>query len=415
MDKIIVEEVSRKKRKNLVIISIVVIAVMVLAVLTFRSVLGSSLKRSDITTSVVERGDIENTITASGQILPEFEQVIASPISASIQNVLVDAGKPVQEGQSILMLDKSISQSEYEKLKFQLESKRNEIQKLRVDLNQSFSSLQSSNKLKQLRINSLKSSLEDAKRLYNAGGGTREDVEQAELALKVAMQEKAELENQLHSNQQTMRIQMKESEIAASIQENDLRELERKLQLANIVATRPGVITWVNKNIGTTVQPGESLVKIADLGSFKLSGTLSDSYIDQLHTGMPAIIKINDQQFRGTVSSINPSIQNGLIAFDVQLEIKNNALYRPNMKVDIFLVTDVHKNVLRVANGPAFKSGLTQEVFVLNGNKAERRIIHTGLSNFDFVELKDNIKAGETVITSDMSNYKNTKEITINN
>jgi len=415
MDKIIVEEVSRKKRKNLVIISIVTIAVMVLAVLTFRSVLGSSLKRSDITTSVVERGDIENTITASGQILPEFEQVIASPISASIQNVLVDAGKPVQEGQSILMLDKSISQSEYEKLKFQLESKRNEIQKLRVDLNQSFSSLQSSNKLKQLRINSLKPSLEDAKRLYNAGGGTREDVEQAELALKVAMQEKAELENQLHSNQQTMRIQMKESEIAANIQENDLRELERKIQLTNIVAKRPGVITWVNKNIGTTVQPGESLVKIADLGSFKLSGTLSDSYIDQLHTGMPAIIKINDQQFRGTVSSINPSIQNGLIPFDVQLEIKNNALYRPNMKVDIFLVTDVHKNVLRVANGPAFKSGLTQEVFVLNGNKAERRIIHTGLSNFDFVELKDNIKAGETVITSDMSNYKNTKEITINN
>lgn len=415
MDKIIEEEVTRKKRKNFVIISIVTITVIVLAVLTFRSVLGSSLKRSDITTSVVETGDIENTITASGQILPEFEQVIASPISASIQNVLVEAGKPVKEGQSILMLDKSLSQSEYEKLKFQLESKRNEIQKLRVDLNQSFSSLQSSNKLKQLRINSLRSSLEDAKRLYNAGGGTREDVEQAELALKVAMEEKAELENQLHSNQQTMRIQMKEAEIAASIQENDLLELERKLQLANIVATRPGVITWVNKNIGTTVQPGESLVKIADLGSFKLSGTISDSYIDQLHTGMPAIVKINDQQFRGIVSSINPSIQNGLIPFDVQLEVKNNALYRPNMKVDIFLVTDIHKNVLRVANGPAFKSGLTQEVFVLNGNKAERRTVHTGLSNFDFVELKDNIKAGETVITSDMSNYKNTKEITINN
>lgn len=415
MDKIIEEEVTRKKRKNFVIISLVTIAVIVLAVFTFRSVLGSSLKRSEITTSVVERGDIENTITASGQILPEFEQVIASPISASIQNVLVDAGKPVKEGQSILMLDKSLSQSEYEKLKFQLESKRNEIQKLRVDLNQSFSSLQSSNKLKQLRINSLKSSLEDAKRLYNAGGGTREDVEQAELALKVAMEEKAELENQLHSNQQTMQIQMKEAEIAASIQENDLTELQRKLQLANIVATRPGVITWVNKNIGTTVQPGESLVKIADLGSFKLSGTISDSYIDQLHTGMPAIVKINDQQFRGIVSSINPSIQNGLIPFDVQLDIKNNALYRPNMKVDIFLVTDVHKNVLRVANGPAFKSGLTQDLFVLNGNKAGRRTVHTGLSNFDFVELKDNIKAGETVITSDMSNYKNTKEITINN
>jgi len=35
------------------------------------------------TTTVVEIGNIENTLNASGQILPEFEQVITSPINAS--------------------------------------------------------------------------------------------------------------------------------------------------------------------------------------------------------------------------------------------------------------------------------------------------------------------------------------------
>jgi HlyD family secretion protein len=96
------------------------------------------LKKSNITTAVVEKGDIENTISASGEILPEFEEIVTSPINASIQNVVMDAGNKVQAGQSILTLDKSASQTEYEKERFELESKRNDIQKLKLELNKSF-------------------------------------------------------------------------------------------------------------------------------------------------------------------------------------------------------------------------------------------------------------------------------------
>ena len=60
-------------------------------------------------------GNIENTINASGEILPEFEEIITSPINASIQNVVMDAGTSVKAGQSVLTLDKSASQTEYEK------------------------------------------------------------------------------------------------------------------------------------------------------------------------------------------------------------------------------------------------------------------------------------------------------------
>jgi HlyD family secretion protein len=130
---------------------------------------------------------------------------------------------------------------------------------------------------------------------------------------------------------------------------------------------------------------------------------------------MEAIIRINETPFRGKVTNINPSVQNGLISFDVQLNEKTNKLFRPNMKVDIYLVTQTKSHVLRVANGPVFKGGMIQDIFVLNGNKAERRTVHIGLSNFDYVELMDQVKPGDVVITSDMSNYKNVKEITINN
>jgi HlyD family secretion protein len=415
MDTEITEEVTRQKRKKGIIIGFIVIAVLALSIWLMRSYLKSSVSRSLISTSKVEIGNVENTINATGEVLPEFEEVITSPINASIKNIVMDAGGKVKTGQSILTLDKSAAEHDYATLKFQLETKRNEISKLKLDLNKSFFDIQSNNDIKQLHISNLADAVENAKRLYKAGGGTREDIEQAEMNLKVAQLEKKQLENEIKNKQKTMLIEEKEAEIAAAIQENDLHELQRKLNLANIVSTRGGVVTYVNKNIGANIKEGETLARIADLSSFKVTGSLSDNYLDQLHNGMPVIIRINDTQLRGIVSNVYPSVQNGIVTFDIRLDERNNKQFRPNMKVDVYLVTSVHSKVMRVANGPAFKGASPQDIFVISNGKAEKRSVHTGLSNFDYVELKDAVKPGEVVITSDMSEFKNSKELTVDN
>jgi len=415
MDKEIALEVTAQKRRKTTLIVLIVISGLVLAVWIFRGFIKSSINRSQITASAVQVGNIENTINATGEVLPEFEEIITSPINASIKNALMDAGNKVNVGQSVITLDKTATQTEYDKLNFQLESKRNEISKLKLDLGKSFYDIQSNNDIKQLHISNLADAVENAKRLYKAGGGTRENIEQAELNLKVAQLEKKQLENEIKNKQQTMRIEIKEAEIAAAIQQSDLKALQRKLNLANIVATRKGVITYVNKNIGANIHEGETLARIADLGSFKVQGSISDNSVDQLHAGIPVIVRINDNQLRGHVSNVSPSIQNSIISFDIQLDDRSSKLLRPNMKVDVFLVTATHSKVMQVVNGPAFKGSSVQDIFVINGAKAERRTVHIGLTNFDFVEIKDGVKPGDVVITSDMSEYKNSQEITINN
>jgi len=413
MDKEITQEVTSRKRRKTILVTVVGIALLIGAIWFVRSFFKSTIKKNEITTGTVETGDIENTINASGEVIPEFEEIVTSPINASIKDAAIDAGNKVNAGQSILTLDKSATQTAFEKQKFQLESKRNEISKLKLDLDKSFYDIQSNNDIKQLKIGSLTDAVENAKRLYKAGGGTRESIEQAELNLKVAQLEKKQLENEIKSKQQTMRIEMQEAVIAAAIQQNDLDELQRKLNLANVVATRAGVVTYVNKNIGANIKEGEMIARIADLNSFKVTGSISDNYLDQLHNNMPAIIRINDTQLRGHVTNVYPSVQNSIITFDIQLEERNNKQLRPNMKVDVFVVTATHSKVMRVANGAAFKGVSPQDIFVLNGGKAERRSIHTGLSNFDYIELIDGLKPGDIVITSDMSDYKNSKELTI--
>lgn len=413
MDSNIEQQVTTARKKKTILYILAGVVFLCAAILLLRNAFGSTLTRSQIITSKVERGDIENTINATGEVLPEFEEVISSPISASIQKVVMDAGTPIQAGRSILTLDKSATQMEYGKLKFQLESKQNDIRKIKLDLDKSFYDIKSNNAIKQLRINSLKAAVENAKRLLKAGGGTREDIEQAELNLQVAQLEKKQLENEISNKQQTMRLQIKEVELAASVQENELTELSRKLKQADILAGRSGVVTWVNKNIGAVVQPGEVIARIADLSSFKVKGTISDNYIDQLKSGMTAIIRINDIQVRGKVVNIYPAVQNGVVSFDIQPDNRNSKLFRPNLKADVFLVTAQHNNVLRVNNGPAFKGGQAEYIYVVKDGIAERKLVQTGLSNFDYIELKDQVKPGDVIITSDMSEFKNSTEIKI--
>lgn len=83
------------------------------------------------------------------------------------------------------------------------------------------------------------------------------------------------------------------------------------------------------------------------------------------------------------------------------------------MKVDVYPVTSARDNITRVQNGPAFKGAATQDIFVVQDGKAVKRTVNIGLSNFDFVEIKDNVKPGETIITTDLSRFKNSKEIII--
>lgn len=413
MDKNIEQAVLSGKRKQRLLYLLIGIVLVAGGIFLLRAIMNTTVNAVEITTSLVDRGNIENTINAAGEVLPEFEEVISSPLAASIQKVLLDGGSQIKAGQSILTLDKSAAQMDFEKLKFQLESRKNDIRKIKLDLDKSFYDIKSNNDIKQLRINSLKASVDNAKRLLKAGGGTREDVEQAELNLKVAQLEKQQLENEINSKQQSMRLQMKEVELAANIQQNDLEVLQKKLQQADITASRNGVVTWVNKNIGAAVQPGEVLARIADLSSFKVKGTISDQHLDLLKNGMTAIIRIGNQQVRGKVVNIYPAVQNATVSFDIKPDSSHHKLFRPNLKADVFLVTDEHQQVLRVSNGPAFRGTPSQYIYVLKDGVATRKTVQVGLSNFDFVELKDQVKEGDAVIISDMSSFKNSSQITI--
>jgi HlyD family secretion protein len=372
------------------IIAVVVVAAAAILYF-FRKSLSTSLESARIRTGAVETGDVENTLTASGEIIPAYEQIFTSPIRASIKRILLTPGTQVQPGQPIVELDKSLTLIESERYKDQLELKKNSIDQLRMKLNKDLYDAEINDRIKSLNINKLRADFEDAKRLQKVGGGTMEDITRAENALKIAELEKQQLENDLKYNRESMSASLRETELGAQIEGKNLQELQHKLKMADIVADRKGVLTWVNENIGSSVNEGEMLAKVADLGSFRVEGNCSDVYADQVKAGLSAIV----------------------IAFAVQLDNAKNASLRPNMKVEVYLVTSKSTRTMRVPNGPTFTGKRKQYVYVLKNGVAHRREVETGLSNFDFVEIKSGLQVGEQVILTDMNSYQHLEEITI--
>lgn len=413
MDRELAPEIMRKQRFKGWGIALVLILVLGATYFFLNNLLRTRLNESEVRVAIAELGSVENTLTASGEVIPAFEQVLASPISASIKQVLLTPGATVRPGQQILVLDKSLSMLELEKLQDQLELKRNAVDKLKLQLEKDAQDSELDNQIKGLKIESQKADLEDTRRLYKIGGRTKEDVSNAENTLKISQLEKDKLENQVRYNRQSKSSSLRESELQARIEENSLKEFKHKLKLADMLADRPGVLTWVNDKIGTSINQGEMLAKIADLKSFRVEGSASDTYSDQLEIGLPVIVRVNETDLRGMITQIKPAVENDVVQFSVQLDDAQNAILRPSMKVEIFVVTSDSKQSVRVANGPAFNGKQRQSIFVLDQGIARRREIEVGLSNFDHVEIKSGIRPGEKVIVSDLSRFEHLREITL--
>ncbi len=405
------QQASRRNKIYLLVLAAIVITAF--GFIQFKGMVEPSVKRSTFTQSIAETGAIEATVPASGIVTPEYEVTISSPVNAKIEQVLFNAGERVLAGQSILRLNKEASLLAFEKLNEEQHVNRNKINQLSLGLQKSLDELKTQYSIKQMKISSLETALDHEQSLLAIGGSTDENVKQAHLTLNVAQLELTQIKNQIDNQKATMQADLKSLGYEINIREKDIKGVSDKLKNAAISSPRNGVITWVNNKIGSEINEGEELVRIADLSSFKVEASISDTYADEVKAGRAALIRINKTDLRGNISNVQPAVENGTIKFSISLSNKNSKLLRSNLKVDVFVITSYKENTIRVKNGAAFNGSEEQKVFVLERENAVSRKVKIGESNSDYVEILSGVKAGESIITSDMQDFIHLNKVKI--
>ncbi|MBN2281856.1 MAG: efflux RND transporter periplasmic adaptor subunit [Candidatus Marinimicrobia bacterium] len=413
MDREMSKAVIRTEKIKKSVRYLVACFVLVLLFVIFRNLLFPRVKNTSLLVATAEVGNIEGSITASGIVVPEFEQIITSPIQTKIESVYFRAGEKTIIDSSLLKLNTEFLEDDLQKQSDELELKMNRLKKLKIDMDRKQADLETSYNIQKLQLKSLFKTVEIKKQLVDIGVTTSRELELAELDYEIALAQLSQLEKQIENEKKSQVLEISDLELQIRIQKTDIRILERRLSEAKIRPEHEGVLAWINDNIGANVNAGDQIANIADLNSFKIEGKISDMHGDKLIIGNPVRVRIGRHDLAGNITAIDPMIQNGVISFIVELEDKTQPLLRSNLRVDVFVITSFKEGVIRIKKGPAVKGTGLQEIFVIEGSKAIRRKIQVGATNFDWAEIMLGVKAGEKVIISDMDEHIHKEQLKI--
>lgn len=415
MDREIPKEVRNKERNKKIIRygGIGVAGIVVISVLI--SLMRAGVKTKDLVLSTVDKGTIEVSVSASGKVVPAFEEIINSPINTRIMEVYKKGGDSVDIGTPILKLDLQSVETDYKKLLDEEQMRSYKLDQLRVNNQTKLNDLAMKIKVSAMQLNRKKVELRNEQYLDSLGSGTTDKVRQAELSYNVAQLEYEQLKQQYDNEKQVLAAEYKVQELDFSIFRKGLAEMKRTLDDAQIRSPRKAILTYINNQIGAQVSQGSQLAVISDLSHFKVDGEIADTYGDRVAAGGKAIVKIGSEKLEGTVSSVTPLSKNGVISFTVQLNEDNNRRLRSGLKTDVYVMNAVKEDVMRIANASYYVGRGEYDLFVRDSDKEiVKRKVQLGDSNFEFVEVVSGLQPGDQVVVSDMSQYKNKNKLKLN-
>ena len=405
------EERRRERNKKLIRYGVAGVAgVVVLSVLI--SLMRTGVKEKDLVFSTVDQGTIEVSVSASGKVVPAFEEIINSPINTRILEVYKKGGDSVDVGTPILKLDLQSAETEYKKQLDEEQMKRYQLEQLEVNNSTYLSDLEMQVKVSEMKLNRMEVELRNERYLDSLGSGTTDRVHQAELNFKTGKLELEQLRQQLANERKVKAADLKVKQLEYEIFRKSLAETKRTLDDAQVRSPRKAILTYINNQIGAQVGEGTQIAVISDLSHFKVEGEIADTYGDRVAAGGRAIVKIGSEKLEGQVSSVTPLSKNGVISFTVQLEDDSNRRLRSGLKTDVYVMNAVKEDVMRVANASYYVGRGEYDLFVRDGEgQLVKRKVQLGDSNFEYVKVVSGLKPGDQVVVSDMSQYKNKNKL----
>jgi multidrug efflux pump subunit AcrA (membrane-fusion protein) len=193
-----------------------------------------------------------------------------------------------------------------------------------------------------------------------------------------------------------------------------LLALKQKQQDAlSVRAGISGVLVDLPHQVGEHVDPGVTLAKVVQPDQLKASLKIAETQARDIQIGQPAEVDTHNGVIPGSVTRIDPAVQNGTVTVDVELQGALPQGARPDLSVDGTIDLDRMANVLYVGR-PAFgNENSTVTLFKLSadGKTAVRVPVKVGRASVNSIQVLEGLQVGDTVILSDMSRWDSTDRV----
>lgn len=348
-------------------------------------------------TTRLEKGEITQSITATGTLNAVTTVQVGSQVSGTIRKIFVDFNSPVKKGQPIAQIDTSLFEAS--------------VAQARGALGNALSALE---KAKTVTVNAQRT-LARNKELFPDGFVAQADVDNAQTDYDLALASVKGAQAQVDQARGTLSV------------------AETNLGYATIYSPVNGTVVSRNVDVGQTVASSfqtPTLFTIAqDLTKMQIDTNVDEADIGRAKVGQATNFTVDaypEKTFSGRVTQVRnaPIITQNVVTYDVVIEVDNRNLFlKPGMTTNVSILTETVMDVLKIPNAalryrPSAKAkGETPEgskapkgtrVYLVGKDGLPQAVpVKLGISDGAYTQVSEGaLKEGDLLITEEQRNGK---------
>jgi RND family efflux transporter MFP subunit len=361
----------------------------------------------EVTTAAAIKRELPRFFEASGSLAGDEQTDVAPQTSGKVVAVGVDIGSPVRRGQMLVRLDDA-------ELKLRVEQAAAQVAQARAAVRQA-----------EERIGLRSGQAFDPNRVAEvAAAKVAFDLAEKNLRRAEKLIESGDVSRSFFDEQRARRDQLREQYEVALAQarqnfagvevartnvanaEAQLALARKNLSYANIPAPIDGYVTERTADLGEYVSPQEKVATIVRTNPLRIRIDIPEQAIPEVRTGQSVSITTSawpDKNFSGRVARIAPNVSATSRTLTVEAEIENSGgALKPGQFATVRILQErADPAVLIPARAVVTEAGVSR-AFVIKDGRAEQRVVQTGQTEGDLIEIKSGVAADEQVATSNL-------------
>ena len=352
-----------------------------------------------VTVNEVKRGEIVQTVVASGRVMTPLRVSVGAVITERVGRIPVDEGQRVQTGDVLIALDDRDERAAMAQAQATVEQAEAKLRQMREvglpsaqqNLLQAEANLrltrQQYDRNRELTTKGFisQSALDDSKR----------NLDVAESQLKAA---RLQVETNAPNGSDYLMAQTALSQARAA-----LASANARLEQTVIRAPANGVLIARNVEAGDVVQPGKELMVLAPAGETQIVLQIDEKNLSQLKLGQKAIASADaypQERFGAELFYINPGIDALRGSVEVKLRVPEPPPYlRQDMTVSVDIEVARRLNVIVAPSDCVFDAiGPQPWVLAVMNHRATKKPVTLGLKGEGRVEIRDGVAEGDRLV-----------------
>ncbi|RYJ51211.1 HlyD family efflux transporter periplasmic adaptor subunit [Flavobacterium petrolei] len=407
-------KIVRKTNKNKYLL-IVLPIILLLGYFVFTSVTKKrslNVKKVEITIKTVENNFFEDFMSFQAKAVPLNSMLVNIIESGAVQEIFVENGDMVVKGQPLVRLYNPNAELAYMQQETAIIEQINNLNKAKLDLRNQELNLEKD-------LIGIEHDYLDAKNLFELN----HKLFDKEILSKNEWEKTQENYRFQKERMNIIKKSVKKEKLANQVQIGQLNQsigfMNKSLDILrmnkkNFLITAPisGRLSSFEPILGKTYVQNTSIGSIDDRKGYKLMADIDEFYLDKVAEQQKGTVDFENKSIEVQITKVIPEIKNGRFQVELDFVSSEKLDLKQGLSFGVKLNLSEKTKTVVLSKGSFNEETSGKWIFVVNGNKAERKAIKLGRENPLYYEVLSGLKAGEKVITS---SYKDYKEVEILN